>query len=539
MEVKERYKIKNRIIKKENNSRRKEIILLTIFLIIQTIIYVICGINKSYIHMDEAYSLGLASYDKVEIQDNEDFYNAWHSKEYYEDYLSVQKDELGEYKQVYENQKNDVHPPLYYLILRISMGSAEGYSKWPGIIINIVIYIFITIFMYLILQKLLKNEEKIKEKSLVLAFLSSITMAALTNAIYIRMYALSTLNILITTYLHIKLLETEKINIKLIVFIGISALVGSLTHYYYLFYLAMMFIIFAIKYIKEKDFKKLATYTSTMLLAGILSLIIFPYSIQHMFFGYRGQGVISKLTNIPEFLKSLLAYIHKVNYFGFNNLLYFIIIAIVGIILYNKKHSKTNKENNIETLKIIYLPTIFYFTIVSIASPWIELRYIMPVCGLIFVLVIYWLYQLLRTLLTEDKCNKILAIVLVLIFVSPFIFKIEPEVMFRDKKEIVQKLENELNVPTLYMFNSQNNRFLDDILLFAKLDESYIAKDINCTKRNIEIILREKDISKGVIVFINEGQENDDIIDIIKEATGLKRSEYLKRLNACDVYYLK
>ena len=28
----------------------------------------------AYIHMDEAYSLGLASYDKVEIQDNEDFY---------------------------------------------------------------------------------------------------------------------------------------------------------------------------------------------------------------------------------------------------------------------------------------------------------------------------------------------------------------------------------------------------------------------------------------------------------------------------------
>ena len=78
-------------------SKKKEIILVALIIIIQTIIFVITGINKSYIHMDEAYSLGLASYDKVEIQDNDDFYNTWHNKEYYEDYLTVNDDEVGKY----------------------------------------------------------------------------------------------------------------------------------------------------------------------------------------------------------------------------------------------------------------------------------------------------------------------------------------------------------------------------------------------------------------------------------------------------------
>ena len=211
--------------------------------------------------MDEAYSLGLSNYDKVEIQENEDFYNTWHNKEYYEDYLSVQDDEIGEYGQVYENQKNDVHPPLYYLFLRFAMGFAQGhFSKWSGIVINIIIHIFITIFMYLILQKILVNETKVKEKSMILAFISAITMSSLTNVLYIRMYALSTLNILITTFLHIKLLEYKGSNFKLFSFIGLSALIGSLTHYYYLFYLVILFIIFTVKYIKEKDYKKLLTY---------------------------------------------------------------------------------------------------------------------------------------------------------------------------------------------------------------------------------------------------------------------------------------
>ena len=123
--------------------------------------------------MDEAYSLGLASYDKTEIQANDDFYDNWHNKEYYEDYLTVNEDEIGNYSQVYENQKNDVHPPLYYLILRFAMGFNVGhFSKWPGVIINIIIYIFITLFMYFILQKLLKNESRVKEKSIILAFIS-------------------------------------------------------------------------------------------------------------------------------------------------------------------------------------------------------------------------------------------------------------------------------------------------------------------------------------------------------------------------------
>ena len=50
------------------NSKAKEIIIVTIFLVIQTIVFMISGVQKSYIHMDEAYSLGLARYGKVEIQ---------------------------------------------------------------------------------------------------------------------------------------------------------------------------------------------------------------------------------------------------------------------------------------------------------------------------------------------------------------------------------------------------------------------------------------------------------------------------------------
>lgn len=518
--------------------RKKEIFIITLLLILQTIIYLICGIHKSYLHMDEAYSFGLASYEKMEIQDNEDFYNHWHPKEYYEDYLSVQDDEIGKYNQVYDNQKNDSHPPLYYLLLRFAMGfTTNHFSKSPGLIVNIVIYLFITLFLYKILKKLFYGQSKVKEKAILLSFVASLTMASLTNVIYIRMYALSTLNILITTFLHMKLLEEEKINSKLLIQIGISALIGSLTHYYYLFYLAMMYLIFALTYLKEKDVKKLIWYTLTMIIAGIASLSIFPYSVQQMFFGYRGQGVINNLTDIPEFLIHIPLYLEKINFYNFNNLLGILLIAILGIVLYKKVSNKKQKLEKNKFIKIISVPTLFYFIIVSIASPYIELRYQMPICPLIFILVIYNFYQLLKTILDEKKVNFIVSILLLILLISPLFNKIEPEVLYRDKKEIVNQLKNEFNVPAIYFFHSQKNRFLDDILLFSILDESYIAKDLDTTPENIKAILNQKDISNGIVVFINEEQDNYTILKAIYKVTNLKQCKHLKKLNACDVYY--
>ena len=238
---------------------------------------------------------------------------------------------------------------------------------------------------------------------------SSLTLASINNVIYIRMYALATLNIVITTYLHLKLLDTKGNNYKLLTAIGILALVGSLTHYYYLFYLAILFIMFVIKYIKEKDYKSLLKYIVTMLLAGVISLIIFPYSIQHMFLGYRGQGAINNLTNISKFLSNICLYLLKINVYAFNNVL----IIILGIIIYTKL-KKVKIEKN-RYVKYITVPTIIYTILVAIASPWIELRYIMPVCGLIFILVLYLTYMLLK------GRNKIIIGIFLLMIIMPII----------------------------------------------------------------------------------------------------------------------
>ena len=296
-----------------------------------------------------------------------------------------------------------------------------------------------------------------------------------------------------------------------------------------------------VKYIKEKQYKMLAYYTLTLVTAGILSLIIFPYSISHMFFGYRGQSVISSLEEVAKIPQKIFAQIHTLNYYAFNNLLYVIIAIIIVLAIYlkvRKKKMPEFSENEKDIVKIIIIPSALFFIIASIASPWQVLRYIVPVCGLIFIIVIYYLYKLLQVISSKKVGNSIIAILLIVILVSPFIFKLEPELWYRDKKDFIEKVSGELNLPTIYVYSSQTLGFLNDLLLFSKIDESYIAKDLDCTEENIQAIFENKDISEGIIVVISDNLDKNGILETIKEAEDFTETEELQRLWCSNVYYV-
>ena len=151
----------------------------------------------------------------------------------------------------------------------------------------------------------------------------------------------------------------------------------------------------------------------------------------------------------------------------------------------------------------------------------------------------YYLYVLLKNIVSKKALNRIFAIIFIVMFIMPMWLHIPIQELYTDRAEIVEKLSNELNLPTIYAMRSNGNRFLDDIYLFSKIDESYIARDIEYTKENVQKIFENKDISKGIIVFINTQQNNKEILENICEATNLEKWKHLKRLNACDVYYVK
>lgn len=523
-------------MKKIELNKKTIIITLALIILLQSIVYFVVATNKNYIHMDEGYSHALINYDIIDIIHKETTLNNWQTKEYYQDYLTVGEEEKYDWSPVYNQQKIDVHPPFYYLLLRIANSfSIDNFSIWPGVILNMVIHIGITIFTYLIASKIFKN----KAYGLAIAFFSGLTMSAFETIVLIRMYALTALAILVTTYVHIINLEKEKINIKNMIAIATCAVLGSLTHYYYLIYLFILYVIYITKYIIKKQYKEALTYTLTMVIAGNVSLLIFPYSFVHMFSGYRGQGMIAGMTNATFAWNGIGTYIGLTIKDIFNGLLIVILVAIIGILIYEfiKKKEIVIKATN-KYLWLTILPTLVYFVVIAMGTPYKEIRYMLPVAPLLFIIGIYAFKIALEKVFTEKKVNIIMIVSAVILLIIPVIFNWNITYQYADMKDIVSTIEEKHATPALYIFNKYCNRFMDDIYLFEKIDKSYIMDSDLATADKITKVLSEVDIANGIILFINEGLENDDYIDIIIDQTELEKCEYMKRLNACDVYYL-
>lgn len=93
-------------------------------------------------------------------------------------------------------------------------------------------------------------------------------------------------------------------------------------------------------------------------------------------------------------------YIKKFNRHAFNGLLFILLALIVGLGIYKRQIKENIWEQN-QYIKYIAIPTAFYTLLVSLSAPWIELRYIMPVCGLVFILIIYLLENVLENIFNE------------------------------------------------------------------------------------------------------------------------------------------
>ncbi len=520
---------------------KSKVFWLGLIIVIQTVVYVLAGQAKAYFHMDEMYSYGLANYERVQIYENEDFYNHWHDAEYYKDYLVVNEDERGDFAPVYNNQRDDVHPPLYYLLLRIGMELTPGeFTKWSGIIINIVAFAVNTVFLYLIAERLLRKESHREVKTFVVTLVAALSMAAISTVMYIRMYAMLAMFVTITMWLHLLLAESKKTNPGLLAIIGITALLGVLTQYYYVFFLLPLFIMMVVRYIKARRMREMWAYIGTLAIAAVVSLVIWPYSVAHMFFGYRGVGVMGNLLNFVHLGEQVGIFFGMLIMYNFHFLLPFILIAMFVLAIYGLRHNKTlsvdtRTEKN---YNLILWPTLIFFLIAAIASPFQDLRYIEAICGLIVIVVLYGLYRLLALVCDERKRNIIMGILCAAMLVLPIPLGIRPNVEYAQMQKLNEFVETKKDLPAIYLYNPANERFLDDLVPFTEIKESYIMHHQEYTEENFENILGGKDLTDGLIVFANYGDGNERYLEVLRKVTGLENQEYIIRTNSADVYLL-
>ncbi len=242
---------------------------------------------RTVINADETWSFGLAnSYDYPLFWEDgggpsprNDFYNKWYNGNKWFNYITVQPNETFAFDRVYNNQKKDLSPPLYYMLIHFVCSLFPNtFSPWFGYIINIIAFIITQFFLFKLLLIINFNDKT----TLVIVSFFGFSMAAINTFLYIRMYSLLTMFVIMLNYYVINIITDENISLKNGIFLFIIGFLGFLTQHYFAFFFFAISIAFILIFITRKRYSLLLKYIIISLLSFIAYYLCFPYVFSHI-----------------------------------------------------------------------------------------------------------------------------------------------------------------------------------------------------------------------------------------------------------------
>ena len=298
------------------------------------ILSVIVISSKKNFHIDEIFSYGLANFvgtgdisKGLGMQPEEGkIYQP--AETAYLEYMAAQPEQQFNVSNVWYNQSQDTHPPLYYLLLHLICSLFPGtFSIWYASIINIVFAVFTLWCMRKIVAEITCSDSAV----LVASLLFAISAGILSNMAFLRMYVMALFWVTYITYLMIKMIKTD-ISLKSLMTITSVSILGALTHYYFIVYLFFICLPAGIYLLIKRKYGQAGIFALSMGIAGGLSIIIFPAMPVHMFLGgSRGKESIDNLTNVSDYLGRLKDFYNIINRELFGNC--FSYLAVFFVIL--------------------------------------------------------------------------------------------------------------------------------------------------------------------------------------------------------------
>lgn len=411
-----------------------------------------CVSAKQNYFIDEIYSYGLANNKGGLDLSISDFYKYEPASIPYTEYMTVSENERFDYGMVWENQHKDVHPPLYYVFLHTIASLFPGeFSIWFAGIINIV-FGLATLFVLRKIIILLGNSLQVCN---VISLLFVFSPGILSTISFFRMYVLAMFSITMLTYLFLKKLKnpSKKETIKSYIPMIVCAVMNALTHYYCIIYIVFISSLYGVYLIYKKEQEKIKYFVCSMLIAGAVSCLIFPYMLGHMLLGSRGKESVSNFLNVSDVFERFVSFWGIINRQLFGDLLNYILIGIAVFILLKifckvqKKEAiaKCSLKEIVDNFEImgyafLILPTVAYFLVVSKVGTYLSDRYMFPVYALIFVGTVCLINKVLRELLPRKK-YMISGIVLSVLLVLCGWYKAEWKYLYLDYSNILAEVE--------------------------------------------------------------------------------------------------
>ena len=431
----------------------------------------------------------------------------WKTREEANQYLTIQPNDIFDFAPVIWNQSRDVHPPFFYILVHIVSSFFLGtFSKYIIFIINIIFYLLTCVYIYKIFK--LYKKEKL---GLIALLLYGLSIGAISTVMFQRMYMMMTFFVLLYAYICIKI-SRSGMQKKEMTELSICTILGFLTQYYFCLFAVTMFIILLI-HLRGK--RKNWIWENIKL--AILGVAIFPASIYHIFFSYRG------ITSLQEnYFERLKFYVEEMfREFSISNIIGYILLGIITIftIIY---FIQKRKDKRISEYAILSLPVIIYYLIISKIAPYLEQRYILPTLPLIVIGVVLLISYFINKI-CKKKIKTVSNIVVILVVVSLQLYGLitkEPDYLYKGYREYINLAKEYQDCQYIYV-GINNYNHIKNMPEFAIYKESLILNETQLE------LLKQRDIEDKFIVSIKLYLNVNEVLNEILEYTGAKEYELL------------
>lgn len=340
-----------------------------------------------------------------------------------------------QYGQVYINQALDVHPIFYYALVHTI------FSLFPDIYSDAFLFsvnIFFLILTCIMLYKMMSTFWNDENVALLSVAIYGFSQGFASCAVYFRMYAVLTFFVVCTLYYHlyIRIRESEFIERKSNwIKLGAVVWLGFNTHYYYILFLVPLFVMTCARIWKNKILR--IKYIKTMMLTGVVSLVVWPFSIYHILFGYRGTEAASNILS-AGILKKVVGCLQEIsNAFFAGNISIVVIFIVLLVIIFIISYKNDSMLFYLEMI----IPGIVYLVIVAQIAPVISDRYLMCLFPIMACMISIVFIRIIERYIKKDIIQKFMILGCMVVFFAANQYGISPNYLYQEQADRVLRAD--------------------------------------------------------------------------------------------------
>ena len=253
--------------------------------------------RKQGYHVDELYTYELTNYPGGFYALEDGYLDSWHDGSFYQ--ASLTAGQPFDYSIPWNNQKIDVHPPLYYCLVYTAESLCPGLGlPWVGLLPNFVCLLAGAAVLYLAAKRLTGHFWPAWTAAA--CWLLSVGVQGM--AVFTRMYSLMMLEGIALVYCHVVLWQALQRGTKppRAVWAGLFAvtMAGALTQYFFLVFCFFLCGLFGLWLLVTRRFRAAGAYVLAEFGGLGAAYLAFPTMQQHIFSGSRGKQAFSSVFDL-------------------------------------------------------------------------------------------------------------------------------------------------------------------------------------------------------------------------------------------------